>query len=118
LAPDPVERLDDTLDQQARIRQAWCEIVQLPVRQRVALLLNLRDDQGGSVLAMLPLLKIASIKEIAVALEMPAEDLAALWNELPLEDAAIAGKLGATRQQVSNLRKCARERLLRRLGTA
>ena len=118
LAPDLVERLDDTLDQRARIRRAWNEMVQLPSRQRVALLLNLRDDHGGSALAILPMLKIASIREIAEVLEMAAEDLAALWNELPLEDAAIAGRLGATRQQVSNLRKCARERLLRRLGNA
>jgi DNA-directed RNA polymerase specialized sigma24 family protein len=118
LSPDPVERLDATLDQRARIKQVWSEMVKLPVRQRAALLLNLRDDQGGSAIAMLPLLKIASIQEIADALEMPAQELAALWNELPLEDAVIAGRLGATRQQVSNLRKCARERLLRRLGTA
>ncbi len=117
LSPDPVERLDDTLDQRARIRQAWKEMVQLPVRQRTALLLNLRDEQGGSAIAILPLLKIASIQQIADALEMAAEELAALWNELPLEDAAIGRRLGATRQQVSNLRKCARERLLRRLGT-
>jgi len=118
LEPDPVERLDDTLDQRARIKQAWCEMVLLPVRQRVALLLNLRDDRGGSALAILPLLNIASIREIADVLEMAAEDLAALWNELPLEDAAIARRIGATRQQVSNLRKCARERLLRRLRDA
>ena len=118
VSPDPVERLDDTLDQQARIKQAWSQITQLPVRQRLALLLNLRDDQGGAAIAILPMLKIASILEIARVLEMPAEDLAALWNELPLEDAAIARMLGGTRQQVSNLRKCARERLLRRLGTA
>jgi hypothetical protein len=93
-------------------------MVLLPVRQRVALLLNLRDDRGGSALAILPLLNIASIREIADVLEMAAEDLAALWNELPLEDAAIARRIGATRQQVSNLRKCARERLLRRLRDA
>ena len=115
-SPDPVEGLDVTLDQRARIKQVWSEMVQLPVRQRAALLLNLRDDQGGPAIAILPLLKIASIRQIAEALEMRAEDLAALWNELPLEDAVIAEKLGATRQQVSNLRKCARERLLRRIA--
>jgi hypothetical protein len=34
---------------------------------------------------------------------------------LPLDDAAIATRLGSTRQQVINLRKAARERLARRL---
>jgi hypothetical protein len=36
--------------------------------------------------------------------------------KLPLDDATIAGLLGATRQQVINLRKCARERLERRMS--
>ena len=40
---------------------------------------------------------------------------AALWNDLPLEDTAISGLLGVTRQQVINLRKVARERLVRRI---
>jgi hypothetical protein len=44
--------------------------------------------------------------------------MAAVWNELPLEDAVIAERLGATRQQVINLRKCARARLSRRLAAA
>ena len=65
---------------------------------------------------MLPILRIASIQQIAEALEMPDEEMAILWNELPLEDAVIGERLGATRQQVSNLRKCARERLSRRLA--
>ena len=46
---------------------------------------------------------------------MPAPELAALWPDLPLEDAAIAERLGLTRQQVINLRKSARARLGRRM---
>ena len=113
---DPTQRFDTVLDHQARIKQVWNEMVQLPLRQRVALLLNLRDEQGGSAIAMLPILRIASIHQIAEALEMPDQEMAVLWNELPMEDAAIGKRLGATRQQVSNLRKCARERLARRLA--
>jgi RNA polymerase sigma factor (sigma-70 family) len=113
---DPTQRFDSVLDHQARIKEVWNEMVQLPLRQRVALLLNLRDEQGGSAIAMLPILRIASIQQIAEALEMPDQEMAVLWNELPMEDAAIGKRLGATRQQVSNLRKCARERLSRRLA--
>jgi hypothetical protein len=113
---DPTPRFDATLDHRERIKQIWGEILQLPVRQRVALLLNLRDEQGGAAVAMLPILRIASIQQIAEALEMSNDELAALWNELPVEDSLIGKMLGATRQQVSNLRKCARERLSRRLA--
>jgi hypothetical protein len=53
--------------------------------------------------------------QLAATLEMPLEKFAAVWNELPWEDAAIALYLGLTRQQVVNLRKCGRERLARRM---
>src|SRR5262249_35404368 len=113
---DPVPRFDAILQHRVKIEGVWKEILQLPVRQRVALLLNLKDGQGGSALAMLPILRIASIQQIALALEMSDEEMAVLWNKLPVEDAAIGKRIGATRQQVSNLRKCARERLARRLA--
>ena len=114
--PDPSQRFDRVLDHRARIKQVWNEMLQLPIRQRVALLLNLKDEQGGSAVAMLPILRIASIQQVAEALEIPDEEMATLWNELPVEDEVIGKRLGATRQQVSNLRKCARERLTRRLA--
>lgn len=113
---DSAQRFDAILEHRARIKLVWKEMLELPVRQRVALLLNLKDEQGGSAVAMLPILRIASIHQIAEALEMSDGELAILWNNLPVEDAVIGERLGATRQQVSNLRKCARERLSRRLA--
>jgi hypothetical protein len=122
---DPRRMIDEASDQQAetqkvrvRLQWVWNEIIQLPLRQRMALLLNLRDEDGGAAITLLPMLRIASIQQIAEALQMSAEELAAIWNQLPLEDAAISEKLGATRQQVANLRKCARERLSRRSESA
>ena len=93
----------------------WDEVRDLPVRQRHAVLLNLRDEDGQGALPLLPLTGIASIREIAAVLEMPAEELARLWRELPLDDERIGQRLGATRQQVINLRKSARARLGRRM---
>jgi hypothetical protein len=58
---------------------------------------------------------IATFRQLAGALEMSAEGLAEVWNELPMEDARIAELLGLTRQQVINARKSGRERLARRL---
>ena len=95
----------------------WKEISALPGAQRKALLLNLRADEGDSALALVPLAGIASIRQIAGLLEMAAEEMAALWNQLPIDDTAIAARLGLTRQQVINLRKSARERLARRMAT-
>ena len=115
LSSDPRGAIDEALDRRARLRMVWGEILQLPLRQRTALLLNLRDESGGAAIVLLPLLRVATMRQLAVALEMSPEEFAAVWDRLPLEDAAIGEKLGASRQQVANLRKCARERLGRRL---
>ncbi|HVR37869.1 MAG TPA: hypothetical protein VMU84_02150 [Thermoanaerobaculia bacterium] len=95
----------DRLQAKEILEKLWREILELPPRQRVALLLNLRDVQV-----------LADLAALAVAVDIPASELAALWPELPLDDQWIAARLGATRQQVINLRKCARERLARRMA--
>lgn len=107
--------LSAEIEQRQYLRKLWAEICQLPPRQRAALLLNLRDFQGRGVVALFPLTGVASMRQIAAALEMPAETFTRLWNDLPLEDAVIGEQLQITRQQVVNLRKCARERLARRM---
>jgi hypothetical protein len=96
------------------LEYVWTEIGKLPLRQRMALLLNLTDPAGYSVISLLPAIGIASLREIAESLGMSEEQLAGIWNQLPVDDRTIASYLGATRQQVINLRKTARERLARR----
>ena len=108
-------RVDLALEQRVFFEQVWFEVCQLPVLQRAALLLNLRDSRDGGVISFLPFLGIASKVELARLLEMPYADFQKLWNELPLDDLRIAQMFGITRQQVINLRKTARERLARRM---
>lgn len=97
------------------LQRLWEELQQLPVNQRAALLLNLRDASGFSCITLFPATGIATIRELAEALEISAESFAEVWNDLPLEDARIAELRGLTRQQVINARKSGRERLARRL---
>jgi hypothetical protein len=82
---------------------------------RTVLLLNLRGPDGRDVVGLLPATGVASLRDMAQALEMTVEELAELWNDLPLEDRRIALRLGITRQQVINLRASARRRLARRV---
>ena len=107
-------RVDLALEQRLFFEQVWREVCQLPVLQRAALLLNLRDSRDGGVISFLPFLGVASKEELARLLEMPYQDFENLWSELPLEDFRIAQMFGISRQQVINLRKTARERLARR----
>lgn len=106
---------DLALDQRRFTERLWREIGSLPVRQRVALLLNLRDARGAGLLWVFPLTGAASMRQIARALEMPDLELAEIWGRLPLDDRALAERLGCTRQQVINLRSAARKRLGHRL---
>ena len=64
----------------------------------------------------LPATGIATFEQIAQILEIPAAQFEQLWTDLPLDDLHIAAYLVATRQQVINLRKTARERLLKRMN--
>jgi hypothetical protein len=109
---------ESDLVQRRGLEGLWNEIRDLPVPQRAALLLNLRAGEGDSPIVFFPVMGIASIRQIAEVLNIPAEEFANLWGLLPLGDQTIAGRLGVTRQQVINLRKSARERLRRRVKAA
>ena len=113
-----VERREVSIDERRQLARLWAEIGELPIRQRLALLLHLRDHAGAGVLWLLPILGLASIRQIAALLEMPALELARLWRLLPLDDHAIAQRLDCTRQQVINLRMAGRKRLATRLRAA
>ncbi len=113
LGPDPESYLLERRD----LERLWNEIGQLPIPQRSALLLNLRSGEGDSPIVLLPVMGIASIRQIAEVLQIPATEFAGLWNQLPVDDQMIAARLGVTRQQVINLRKSARERLRRRIAS-
>lgn len=104
------------LEMRQWLNAVWREICDLPLPQRVALLLNLRAGPAAPAAVLLPLTGIAGITQIAEVLGFTPEELARLWPQLPLDDLAIAERLGVTRQKVINLRKSARERLLRRMG--
>ena len=114
--PAVTQGAEISIDRRRYAERLWQEIRQLPRRQRVALLLNLRDGRGNSILSMFPLSGVASFEETAAVLEMSESQLAEVWIELPWDDNTMAQFLGCTRQQVINLRMSARKRLVNRLG--
>lgn len=106
---------DTVIDQRRSLERIWKEVQDLPVRQRIALLLNLRDAAGVGILWLLPVTGIATIRHIARVLEIPEAEFARLWRDIPLDDATIGARMGCNRQQVINLRMAARKRLTNRL---
>lgn len=106
---------DELVEYREHLERLWNEICQLPRRQRVALLCNLKNPQGVNVITLFPATRVATFEQIAAALEIPQREFEALWSKLPLEDLSLAQFLGITRQQVINLRRNARDRLMRRM---
>lgn len=103
-----------TLEDEELVRWLWHEILELPLRHRIAMLLNFKDE-GDTLITILPAMRVASIKTIAAALEFDDDEFAEIWNELPWDHNRIAEHLGLTRQQVINLRQSARQTLRRKL---
>lgn len=112
---DGAPSAESAMLERSTLEYLWKEIVELPPRQRAALLLNLRDGKGAGAISLLIVLEVAAFEAVAEAIGMGPDELAAVWNELPFDDLRIAQRLDLTRQQVINLRKSARERLARRL---
>jgi hypothetical protein len=108
--------IDRQLEQRDFLSRVWREVRELPIRQRVALLLNLRDDGQQDALALVTHAGVATHDEVSACIGLSPIELTALLPDLPHDDGAIAERLGVTRRQVINLRKCARARLARRLG--
>lgn len=109
--PDPEWQIEKRMF----LERLWEELQLLPLNQRAALLLNLKDASGSGCITLFPATGIATLRQLADVLKISVETFAQLWNDLPVEDARIAELLGLTRQQVINARKSGRERLARRL---
>lgn len=105
----------EVIEYREHLEHLWEEICQLPRRQRVALLCNLKDQRGINVITLFPATGAASFEQIANALEIPPLEFETLWSKLPLDDLSLAKYLGISRQQVINLRRNARDRLMRRM---
>jgi hypothetical protein len=100
-SPSPIE----TLKWQEYLQWLWKELATLSLPQRSAFLFHAEVTREFEVLG------IASMRRIAATLEIPATEIAQIWNELPLPDLEIARRLNLQRQQVINLRRIARDRL-------
>lgn len=113
---DPRANVAKTFDQRRYLEALWNEIIQLSPRHCTALLLNLKDERGASATDLFIFTGVVKFPQLAAALSLSEEELAQLWNQLPLDDLTIAARLGLTRQQVINLRQSARTRLARRMN--
>ncbi len=117
----PLEQIADAVDVEAEtiralylerfLRALWPEVCALPRTQLWAFILHLERDEVMAFVRH----GCCSLSRIAEVMAVPPEEFVAWFEQLPWPDDRIAERLGLTRRQVINLRKCARERLGRRL---
>ena len=110
---DGAPAVETRLIERETLAALWNEIGALPLPQRRALLLHLRDDRGASAIPLLVLTGIATLDEIGAALQLDRQRMEALWDELPLADLDIAALSQTTRSRIIGLRRAARDRLAR-----
>ena len=105
------------------LRRIWEEVKTFPTNQRKVLLLSLKESRGVEAVTLLLKKRIASIREIADALEISKDEFFELFIRLPMTSREISDFLGiedgektTKEQKVDNLRSTARNLLRRRLG--
>jgi len=114
VAPEDLAALpEDRFAARQMLLLLWNEIRALPPMQRRALLLHARDERDMSAIHLLVFTGVATLDEIAFALDFSRADMEAMWDRLPMRDLAISEILGTTRAQVISFRRAARERLER-----
>jgi len=112
---DERRRVDREVDRRIYLERLWGEISRMSPSHCAALLLNLKDARGACAVELFLITGVASFAQLAAALGQTEEWLAIIWNRLPVDDLTIAQHLGLSRQQVINLRKSARQRLVKRM---
>ncbi len=101
----------------------WAEIRTFPAHLRKVWLLSLKESRKTEAVSLLLKKRIATIKEIADALEVSLEEFSEIFAKLPMSSREIADFLGikdkgktSKEQRVDSLRSIARNLLRYRLG--
>lgn len=109
--------------QKVYLRRIWEEVKTFPTNQRKVLILSLKETGKVEVITLLLKKRIATIEEIADALELSLKEFSDVFFRLPMSSSEIADFLGieggektSKQQKVDNLRSIARNLLRKRLG--
>ena len=98
---DPGAGVAEQTEMRDSVRALWREVCELPLPQRRALLLNLGASGGagqGAGAWLIPDLGIASFSVLAEKLGMTPQELAEIWNRLPLPADSETGRLFRPRE--------------------
>ena len=98
------------------LRSLWRAIGELPEEQRDAFCFGFESDNGDDLFTLLFEAKIVTPAQLAGQFGRALEDFMRVWSEMPMDNAAIAAELNATRPRVGKLRFHALRRLEKELA--
>jgi RNA polymerase sigma factor (sigma-70 family) len=97
-------RCESSLEVRELLQMLWAAVRRLPPRQRDTFCLGFADDGGDDLFTLLLDAELATLPEIAEALNRSLQDLILLWQQMPMDNTGIAHELKATHQQVNKWR--------------
>ncbi|CAN5649664.1 hypothetical protein BH20ACI3_BH20ACI3_27970 [soil metagenome] len=104
------------LDFNKLLRSLWRAAERLPEKQRDTFCLGFEHDNGEDLFTLLFEANIATPPQLAHEFGRSLEDLMRVWSEMPMDIAAIAAELTATRSQIRKWRFHALRRLEKELS--
>jgi RNA polymerase sigma factor (sigma-70 family) len=93
------------------LKRLWQALQLLPKDQRAVFILGFEDDAGQDLFTALLVARVASLKEIAKAMELTIPEVIRLRLEMPMNTTSIAARLKTTRANISKWRFRALRRL-------
>lgn len=107
---------ESSLQAKELLQRLWSAIKLLPPEQRDAFCLGFEDQAGQDLFSALLGAGVVTLKELAKGLGRSVEDVGRLRVRVPMDSAAVAAELNATRDHVYKWRFRAVQRLKAELG--
>lgn len=102
---------ESTLQAKELLRRLWQAVIRLPPEQRDAFCLGFEDQAGQDLFSVLLGAGIVTLKDLANGLARSVEEVGRLRTRLPMDSAAVAAELNASRDNVYKWRFRAVQRL-------
>jgi RNA polymerase sigma factor (sigma-70 family) len=107
---------ESTLQAKELMERLWHAIKRLPPEQRDAFCLGFEDEAGQDLFSALLGAGVVTLKDLAKGLSRSVEEVGRLRMRVPMDSAAVAAELNATRDNVYKWRFRAIQRLKAELG--
>jgi len=92
-------RSDSFVQAKELLERLWGAVTQLPPEQRDAFCLSFEDDAGQDLFSVLLGAGIVTLKDLANGLDRSLEEVARLRMQMPMDSAAVATELNASRDR-------------------